>query len=77
MKGIQKMNHGSSVVRDLSAVEIGQVGGGVAFVPIFWAGMQFGGTAAGFAIAAHQLGTWLVEVAEETVQETVLDMYTP
>ena len=73
MKGIQKMNHGSSVVRDLSAVEIGQVGGGFALVPIFWAGMKAGGTAAGFAIAAHQIGARI----KDRFEEIVWDMYTP
>jgi hypothetical protein len=71
MKGIYKMNHESSVARDLSAFEIDQVGGGVAFVPIFWAGMKFGGTVAGFAVAAHQIGTRL----QEGAQDTVLDVF--
>jgi hypothetical protein len=36
--------------RELSSAEINQVDGGFAFLPIFWAGMKFGGTVARFTV---------------------------
>jgi hypothetical protein len=57
----------SLTARELSSAEINQVDGGFAFLPIFWAGMKFGGTVAGFAVAAYQIAKGIGECVEDAV----------
>jgi hypothetical protein len=67
------MTANNLTARELSSAEINQVDGGFAFLPIFWAGMKFGGTVAGFAVAAHQIANRI----GESVEDAVHDMYIP
>jgi hypothetical protein len=62
------MTHVKSTARTLSISEIDHVGGGFAFIPVFWAGMKFGGAVAGFIVAAHQIKDRMEDEAHEVAR---------
>lgn len=62
------MTRANSTARTLSISEIDHVGGGLWFIPIFWKGMKFGGTVAGFIAAADQIKDRVEDEAHEVAR---------